>query len=160
MAKDRPLEARIEAQLQEWLAELEGLKARADKAVAEARKDYYEDVDELREEIEAKLRRWGKVLETSAGKAQGTEAAAKSLVERLHGALQNQLRELQPLVADPRDRAEQAEKEAKRLAKQWKAKREPAKAALGELRAGAEKAWGELKTALDGAIAKFREPAA
>ena len=59
---------------------------------------------------------------------------------------------------DLRDRAERAEKEAKRLAKDWRAKREPARAALGELKTGAEKAWGELKAALDSAITKFREP--
>jgi len=34
--------------LKEWAAELESLKAKADKAVAGARKEYYEHVDELR----------------------------------------------------------------------------------------------------------------
>ncbi len=51
MGKGEGLEAKIEAQLREWTAELESLKAKADKAVAEARKGYYEHVDELREEI-------------------------------------------------------------------------------------------------------------
>ena len=59
---------------------------------------------------------------------------------------------------DLRKRAEQAEKEANCLAKEWQAKREPARAALGELKTGAEKAWDELKAALDSAITKFREP--
>ena len=54
--------------------------------------------------------------------------------------------------------AEQAEKEAKRLAQEWRAKRKPARTALGELKTGAEKAWSELKAALDSAIGKFREP--
>jgi hypothetical protein len=158
MSQGERLEAKIEAQLREWAAELEGLKAKADKAVADARKQYYEHVDELREEIESKLRRWSKVLEASQGKAESAEAAAKTLVERLHGAIQTQLRELRPLLEDLRGRAEQAEKEAKRLAKEWRAKREPARAALGELKAGAEKAWAELRAALDSAITKFREP--
>ena len=158
MSKGEPLEAKIEAQLREWAAELESLKAKADKAVAEAQKGYYEHVDELREEIEAKLKAWSKTLETSQAKAESAEATAKTLVERLHGAIQTQLRELRPLIGDLRDRAEQAEKEAKRLAKEWRAKREPARAALGELKTGAEKAWGELKAALDSAITKFREP--
>ena len=158
MSKGEPLEAKIEAQLREWAAELESLKAKADKAVAEARRGYYEHIDELREEIEAKLKAWSKTLETSQAKAESAETTAKTLVERLHGAIQTQLRELRPLIGDLRDRAEQAEKEAKRLAKEWRAKREPARAALGELKTGAEKAWGELKAALDSAITKFREP--
>jgi predicted nucleic acid-binding Zn-ribbon protein len=115
-------------------------------------------VDELREEIEAKLRTWTKVLEGSQAKAESAEAAAKTLVERLYGAIQTQLRDLGPLIEDLRGRADQAEKEAKRLVKEWRAKREPAKAALGDLKVGVEKAWGDLKTALDSAIAKFREP--
>ena len=158
MSKDEPLEATIEAQLREWAAELESLKAKADKAVAEARRGYYDHIDELREEIEATLKAWSKTLETSKAKAESAEASAKTLVEKLHGAIQTQLRDLQPLVGDLRDRAEKAEKEAKRLATEWRAKREPARAALGELKTGAEKAWSELKAALDGAIAKFREP--
>ena len=158
MSKGEPLEAKIEAQLREWAAELESLKAKADKAVAEAQKGYYEHVGELREEIEAKLRTWSKALETSRAKPESAETAAKTLVERLHGAIQTQLRELHPLIGDLRDRAEQAEKEAKRLAKEWRAKREPARAAFGELKTGAEKAWGELKAAFDSAITKFREP--
>jgi hypothetical protein len=158
MSKDQPLEAKIEAQLREWAAELEGLKAKADKAVAEARRGYYEHIDELREEIEAKLKAWSKTVEASKAKAESAEAAAKTLVERLHGTIQAQLRELGPRIGDLRDRAEQAEKEAKRLAKEWRGKREPALAALGELKTGAEKAWGELKAALDSAITKFREP--
>ena len=158
MGQGERLEAKIEAQLRGWAAELESLKAKADKAVAEVRKEYYEHVDELREEIEVKLQAWSKALETSHEKAESAETAAKTLVERLHGAIQTQLRELRPLIGDLRSRAEQAEKEAKRLAREWHAKREPARAALSELKAGAEKAWGELKAALDSAMTKFREP--
>ena len=71
MSKGEPLEAKIEAQLREWAAELESLKAKADKAVAEARRGYYEHIDELREEIEAKLKAWSKTLESFEG--QGRE---------------------------------------------------------------------------------------
>src|SRR5215510_12250756 len=157
MGKKDRLEEKIEAQLREWAAELEGLKAKADKAVAEARKGYYEHLDEIREEIETKLKAWSKTLETSKVKAESAETTARTLVERLHGTIQTQLRELRPLIGDLRNRAEQAEKEAKRLAKEWRAKREPARAALGELKTGAEKAWGELKAAFDSAMTKFRE---
>jgi chromosome segregation ATPase len=158
MSKGETLEAKIEAQLREWAAELESLKAKADRAVAEARRGYYEHIDELRAEIEAKLKAWSKTLDASKARTESSEATAKTLVERLHGAIQTQLRELRPLLGELRDRAEKAEKEAKRLSKEWQAKREPARAALGELKTGAEKAWGELKAALNSAITKFREP--
>lgn len=158
MEKGERLEARIEAQLRKWAAELESLKAKADKGVAEARKEYYEHVDELRKEIEAALRTWSKAVDASQAKAESGEAAAKTLIERLHGRIRAELRELRPLIDDLRGRAEQAEKEARRLANEWRGKREPARAALGELRVGVEKAWGDLKTALDSAITKFREP--
>ena len=131
MSKGETLEAKIEAQLREWAAELESLKAKADKAVAEARRGYYEHIDELREEIETKLKAWSKILEASKAKTESAEATAKTLLERLHGAIQTQLRELRPLIGDLRERGE-AEKEAKRLTKEWQAKREPARAALGE----------------------------
>ena len=98
-------------------------------------------VGRLREEIEAKLRAWSKTLDTSKVKGEGAGTTAKTLVERIHGAIQTQLRELRPLIGDLRDRAVQAEKEAKRLVKEWRAKREPARAALGELKTGAERAW-------------------
>ena len=159
MGKDERLEVKIEAQLREWAAELESLKAKADKAAAEVRKSYYEQVDELREEIDTKLRAWSKVLEGSQAKTEDAEAAARNLVERLHDAVQTQLRDLRPLLQDLRGRADQAEKEAKRLVKEWRDKREPAKAALGDLKVGVEKAWGELRNALDSAITKFRESA-
>jgi hypothetical protein len=158
MEKGERLEASIEAQLREWAAELESLKARADKATAEARKEYYERVDELRQEIEARLKAWGKAAEGAHAKAEATGAATRTLIERLRGRIQAELRELRPLIDDLRGRAEQAEKETRRLAREWRAKREPARAALGELRVGVEKAWGDLKAALDSALTKFRDP--
>ena len=72
----------------------------------------------------------------------GFRGAPPSSVTRLRGRHQ--------LPAD-RDRAVHVH-----LLVHWE--REPARAALGELKTGAEKAWGELKAALDSAITKFREP--
>ena len=96
MSTRNRLEAKIEAQFREWAAELENLKARADRTVAEARTDYYEHVDERREQIEAKLKAWSKSLEASQAKAEGAEAAARTLVERFHRAIQAQAGELRP----------------------------------------------------------------
>jgi hypothetical protein len=156
MDEGERLGARIEARLREWAAELESLKAKADSAVAEARREYYERLDEVRREIEAELRTWGDAAHVSeSGKA---EAGMKTLLERLHAGIRAELRDLGPLLQDLKARAGRAEREARRLAGEWRAKREPARAALDELRAGVEKAWAELKGALDSAVTKFREP--
>ena len=155
MSKSEPLEAKIEAQLREWAAELESLKAKADKAVAEARRGYYEHVDELREEIEAKLKAWSKTLEASQAKAEGAETTAETLVERLHDAIQAQLREPPSPHRGLAHRATGREG-VQASGEERQAKREPARAALDELKTGAEKAWGELRSALDNAMTKFR----
>jgi hypothetical protein len=149
------LEEKIEAQLRAWMAELERLKAKADQATVEARTAYYEQVDALRKEMEATLRTWSQAADSA--KAEGGEAAAKTLLERLHARIQAELRELRPLLDDLRARAQQAEQETRRIAREVRAHREPARAALGELRVGAEKAWAELRAALDSAVTKFRE---
>ena len=47
--------------------------------MAEARRGYYEHIDELREEIEAKLKAWSKTLETSQAKAESADKTAKTL---------------------------------------------------------------------------------
>ena len=157
MEKGEGPEARIEGRLREWAAELERLRARADEAVAGTRKEYYARLDELRKEIEVELGTWSRTAAAEA-KPGSPDAGTRGLVERLHARIQAELQRGRPLIDDLRARAEQAEKEARRLAEEWRAKREPARAALGELRTGVERAWGELKTAFDEAIAKFREP--
>ena len=67
------------------------------------------------------------VLGGRTGKSEGAEATARTLVERFHQAIQAQVRDLRPVLDDLRTKAEQAEKEAKRLAKEVRAKREPAR---------------------------------
>jgi hypothetical protein len=112
----------------------------------------------LEAKIQAQLTAWSRTLEPRRQTVELVEASANTLVGRLHGAIQTQLGDLRPLIGDLRDRAEKAEKEAKRLAREWQAKREPARAALDELKTGEEKASGELKAALDSAITEFRKP--
>ncbi|MFP3983250.1 MAG: coiled coil domain-containing protein [Desulfurivibrionaceae bacterium] len=51
-------EEKLQAQLDEWKAEIDKLKAKADKAEADARIEYYKQIDELRarhEEASEKL---------------------------------------------------------------------------------------------------------
>jgi hypothetical protein len=71
MSPSNRLEAKIEAQLPEWAAELENLKARADKTVAEARKEYYEHVDELREQSRPSSRRGASLCRRRRRKRRG-----------------------------------------------------------------------------------------
>jgi hypothetical protein len=89
------------------------------------RKDYYEQVDELREAIEAKLRAWSKAVDASQAKAESGGTATRTLIERLHGRIQAELRKLRPVMEDLRGRAQHAEQEARRLAKEWNATTRP-----------------------------------
>ena len=103
--RDR-LGGKIEAQLREWTAELEKLEANADKTVAGAQKEYYEHVDEPREQN----RDQAPVLEAAQEKAEGAEATARTLIERFHPAIQARVRDLRPVLDDLRTKAEQAER--------------------------------------------------
>ncbi len=152
----------IEAQLRAWGAELDRLKAKVDKEVAEAKKAYYEHLAELREDIEAQVKKWEAAVE---GFAPGAEA--KKVVRDLRARVEGELREWGPEIEALRARAGRAESEARRLIEELKARRRALKERLGELRgasgaawedvrSGMVKAWDELRPALQSAIAKFR----
>ena len=53
MGMKEAYEQRLQAQLDEWSAEISALKARADKAEADARLDYYKHIENLRAMQEA-----------------------------------------------------------------------------------------------------------
>jgi predicted ATP-binding protein involved in virulence len=48
MNKKEAYQDKFDAQLREWSARIEELKAKADKATAEAKIEYYEQIEELR----------------------------------------------------------------------------------------------------------------
>lgn len=50
MSTKKAYEEKLQAQLDEWNAEIEKLKAKADKAEADARIEYYEQIEKLREQ--------------------------------------------------------------------------------------------------------------
>src|SRR6516225_1519044 len=54
----------IETQLRAWGAELGRLKAKVEKQLAETKTEYYEHIEELRDDIEAQLKKWGKEIES------------------------------------------------------------------------------------------------
>jgi hypothetical protein len=140
---------RIEMQLAAWGAELDRIKAKVDRKIAEAQKDYYEQLDELRGEIRAQIDKWGPE------------------VRDVRGRIEAELKEWGPQLDALRIRADQAEDRARQTIDQIKARSKALKVRLKELKHASEGAWGdvkiglgkawdELKPALQTAIGKFR----
>ncbi len=70
MENKEEYQGKMEAQLSEWGVELDKLKARADKAVADTRQDYYDQIEALhakQSSMQAKLQE----LKTSSDDAWG-----------------------------------------------------------------------------------------
>ena len=152
----------IETQLRAWGAELDRLKAKAEKRLAEARVEYYEHIEELRDDIEAQLKKWGKEIETSE-----PVSRAQEVVQELRHSIQAELAALEPEVEALKSTAGKAEAEARRLIHELKAHRKALTAKVSELKhasggawedvkTGATKAWDELRPALRSAISKFK----
>lgn len=160
-------QGRIEAQFRAWGAELDKLKAKVDKEIAEAKKAYYDHIEALRDDIEAQLRKWGPEIEGLKAKAGETEAEARKIIQELRDRVQAELKQLGPEIADLKSKASRAEVEARKAIEELKARQNALKAKLHELRdagdaawgdikVGMGKAWEDLKPALKSAIAKFR----
>ena len=154
----------IETQLQTWGAELDRLRARVDRQIAEAKKDYYEHIEELREDMESALRKWGAELESVRDRA---ETESQKALGQLRSKIEAELREWRPEIEGLMARASRAQSEADRLIGDLKARHRALKARVGELRhasggawedvkTGVGKAWEDLKPALQNAIAKFK----
>ena len=152
----------IEAQLRTWAAELDRLKAKADKQLAEVKTDYYEHIEELWEDIEAQLKKWGKEIESLV-----PGSSAQEIVQELRRNIQVELTALEPEIEALKTKAGKAEAEAKKLINELKAHRKVLKQKLSELKhasggawedvkTGATRAWEELRPALQSAISKFR----
>ena len=152
----------IETQLRAWAAELERLKAKVEKQLAETKTEYYEHIEELRDDIEAKLKKWGKEIESFEPRP-----SVQEVVRELRHNIQAELTALEPEVEALKTKAGNAEAEARKLINELKARRKVLKEKLSELkhasggawedvRTGATRAWDELRPALQSAISKFR----
>jgi uncharacterized coiled-coil DUF342 family protein len=53
MSKKEAYEQKLEAQLKEWKTDIDKMKAKADKADAEAKLEYYKQIEDLRTKQEA-----------------------------------------------------------------------------------------------------------
>ena len=144
--------ARIEMQLHEWGAELEKLKAKVDKGIAEAKKEYYEHLEDLRDDIESHVRKWGPEGEG---------------LKELRAKIEAELKAWGPQIHSLQVAADKAETEAKRLIEGLKAKKKEVKARLTEVKqagdsawadvkTGTGKAWDELRPAIQSAITRFK----
>jgi chromosome segregation ATPase len=154
----------IGTQLQAWGAELDRLKARVDGQIAEAKKEYYEHIEELREDMEAALRMWGAELEGARDRA---ETESQKALGQLRSKIESELGEWRPEIEGLMARASRAQSEAERLIADLKARHRALNARVGELRHASGGAWEEVKTgvgkaseelkpALQSAIAKFK----
>jgi DNA repair exonuclease SbcCD ATPase subunit len=152
----------IETQLRAWAAELDRLKAKVEKELSEAKAGYYEHIEELRDDIEAQLKKWGKELESFEPRTSAQEA-----VQELRRNIQAELSALEPEIEALKTKAGAAEAEAKKLINELKARRKVLKekvsefkhasgGAWGDVKTGATRAWEELRPALRNAISKFK----
>jgi SMC interacting uncharacterized protein involved in chromosome segregation len=144
----------VETQLRAWSTQVERLKAKVERQLAEAKKKYYESIEELREDIEAQLKKWGK------------ETDVAEFLE-LRGKIESELAAVEPEIEALKDQAGHAEATARDLIDELKAQRRAWKEKMSELthawggawedvKTGAARAWDELRPALQNAIAKFR----
>lgn len=137
-----PDAGRIEAQLAAWGAELDRLKVRVDRRIAEAQQEYYERLEGLRSEIRDKIDTWGPEI--------------REVRERI----EKELRDWEPQIDALKSRADQAEDRAREAGKVLTARlrelRTASEGAWGDVKVGLAKAWDDLKPALQSAIAKFR----
>lgn len=65
MSMKQAYEKKLESQLDEWSAEIDKLKAKADSAEADAQLEYYKKIEELRSMQEAANEKLGELKEAS-----------------------------------------------------------------------------------------------
>jgi Skp family chaperone for outer membrane proteins len=152
----------METQLRAWGAELDRLKAKAEKDLAEVKKEYYEHIEELRDDIATQLKKWAKEVESLE-----PTTGARAVLQDLRAKIEGELTRWEPEIEALKSKAGRAEVEARRLADELKARRKALTAKVSELKrasgaawedvkAGTSKAWEELRPALQSAISKFK----
>ena len=81
---------KIEAQLAEWKSEIDKMKAKADKADAEAKLEYYEQIEELRTKQQAAQEKFTQLKDAGEDAWEdlkaGVELAGVSLAEAIKSA--------------------------------------------------------------------------
>jgi hypothetical protein len=87
MGMKEAYEKKLQAQLDEWGAEIDLLKAKADKAEADAQLDYYKQIEELRSIQQAAGEKLAKLKEASDDAWEDLKAGIESAWDSLANAL-------------------------------------------------------------------------
>jgi len=152
----------IETQLRAWAAELDRLKAKVEKRLAGTKAEYYEHIEQLRDDIEAQLKKWGKEIESFEPRP-----SAQEVVQELRRNIQAELTALAPEIEALKTKAGKAEAEARKLISELRARRKVVKEKLSglkhasggaweDVKTGPTRAWDELRPELQSAISKFK----
>src|SRR5574341_1373926 len=104
----------MEAQIIKWSAELGTLAAKAERKVARAKQEYYEELENLHREIERKAKRWASEAEGLTGAAATAAAEARQVIERMRDAMDAALKVVQPEIDGLKTRAKTARAESKK----------------------------------------------
>lgn len=89
MGMKESYEKKLQAQLDEWSAEIDQLKAKADKAGADAQIEYHRQVEELRSRQEEAKRKLGELREAGDGAWEDLKAGAENARDALGSALES-----------------------------------------------------------------------
>ena len=124
---------KVEAQLSAWGAEIDKLRAKVDQEIAGAKKEYYEQIEKLRGEIEEQVKKWGPEI----------------TLQDLRARIEAELRAWAPEIETLKTKRKELTARVQKLKHASGSAREDVKGGMG-------KAWEELKPALQSAIAKFK----
>src|SRR5262245_48438351 len=130
----------IETQLSAWGAELDRLKAKVERNIAEVKQEYYEHIEELRDDIETQLKKWAKQVE-----ALEPGPSVQQTVRELRNEIERELKRLEPELEALKSHASRAESEAKRLIGEIKARRKALKEKLADLKDASGEAWEDVR---------------
>ena len=89
MSMKKAYEQKLQAQLDEWRAEIDRLKAKADSAKADAQIEYYKDIEELRSMQEAAANKLAQLKNVSDEAWDDLKAGIDSAWDALGNALKS-----------------------------------------------------------------------
>lgn len=89
MSKKELYQQKLQAQLDEWSADIDKLKARADKADADVKLEYYEQIERLREKQATAKDKLGKLIAASDDAWEDLKTGTESAWHALGDAVSN-----------------------------------------------------------------------
>ncbi|GJQ50784.1 hypothetical protein KsCSTR_30960 [Candidatus Kuenenia stuttgartiensis] len=89
MDKRKAYEEKLDAQLREWRSKIENLKAKADKANAEAKIEYYKNIDSLENDYKALQGKLQQLKSAAEESWEDIKAGSETAWEALKSAFSN-----------------------------------------------------------------------